>query len=121
MNENPEALSAPAFKPFSASAEEKAQWVKRFIESGLSIRKFSAQNGLPKMSLWRWVNKAKAKQTPDGAVAVHPAVPAFTEIKLLPPVERSAWVAELSSPNGQVLRLSKDVPAALLEELLLVC
>jgi hypothetical protein len=52
---------------------------------------------------------------------VYPAVPAFTEIKLLPPVERSAWVAELSLPNGKVLRLSKDVPAAMLEQLLRLC
>ena len=111
----------PAARPFEATAEEKAQWVKRFLESGLSIRKFSAQNGIGYMSLWRWTNIARAKQTPDGAVGVYPVVPAFTEIKLLAPVESSVWVAELSLPNGKVLRLSKDVPAALLEQLLRLC
>jgi hypothetical protein len=48
-------------------------------------------------------------------------VPAFAEIKLAPSVERAEWVAELSLPNGKVLRLAKDVPACLLEQLLRLC
>jgi hypothetical protein len=40
---------------------------------------------------------------------------------LVPAVERSDWVAELSLPSGKVLRLSKEVPAAMLEALLRLC
>ena len=121
MNENSEALIAPPAKRFQVTAEQKVQWVRRFIESGLSIRKFSAQNGLPQMSLCRWVNRARGNQSTDRAVEAQPAAPAFTEIKLVPSVERSDWVAELSLSNGKVLRLSKEVPAAMLEQLLRLC
>jgi hypothetical protein len=97
---------------------EKTEWARRFLESGLSLRKFSAQHGLCHMSVWRWVNQAKGRAE---AVAVAGVAAAFTEIKLLPPAERSEWAAELSLPNGRRLRLHREVPAALLEQLLRVC
>lgn len=121
MNENPEALALPARKLYIATQQQKAQWVKRFNESGLSLRQFSDQNGIGYMSLWRWVSRTKAKPTIETAAEPHPAAPTFTEIKLVPSVERSDWVAELSLSNGKVLRLSKEVPAAMLEQLLRVC
>jgi hypothetical protein len=118
MNETTEVLSVtPVFKYFQATAEEKGEWVRRFMQSGLSIRKFSAQHALPRMSLWRWVNKGRDKTVP----VTPSAVSAFTEIKLLPSVERSDWVAELSLPNGKVLRFAKEVPSAMVEQLLRLC
>jgi transposase-like protein len=120
MNETAEASLLPIRK-FLPSQEARAQWVKRFSESGLSLREFSAQNGLGYMSLWRWVKRAKAKQSPDRAVEMQPEATTFTEIKLVPSLESSTWVAELSLPQGKVLRLSKDVPASMLEQLLRVC
>jgi hypothetical protein len=69
------------------------------------------------MSLWRWVNKTR-KET---VAATDSGAATFTEIKLSSPVERSDWVAELSLPKGTVLRLSKEVPASMLEQLLRVC
>lgn len=120
MNETAEACTLSVRK-FLPSQEARSQWVKRFSESGLSLREFSAQNGIGYMSLWRWVKRAKAKQSPDGAVEVPPGATTFTEIKLVPSMERCDWVAELSLPQGKVLRLSKEVPAAMLEQLLRVC
>ena len=118
MNEDVEAKrEATLSKYLRVSEPERAEWVRRFQESNLSIRKFSAQNGLCHISVWRWVNRARGEANP----AERSAVPAFTEIKLAPPLERSDWVAELSLPGGKVLRLSKDVPAAMLEQLLRVC
>jgi hypothetical protein len=118
MNEKVEALEvAPVWKGSAATVAEKAEWARRFLESGQSIRKFSAQHALPRMSLWRWVNKVRGETVP----VTSSAVAAFTEIKLVPAVERSDWVAELSLPNGKVLRLSKEVPACLLEQLLGLC
>jgi len=49
------------------------------------------------------------------------SAPGFTEIKVLPWIEHSNWVAELSLPTGKVLRFSKEVPASMLEELLRLC
>ena len=118
MNEDVEAKREAALpKYLRVSEAERAEWVRRFQESNLSIRKFSAQNGLCHISVWRWVNRARGEAKP----AESSAVPAFTEIKLAPPLERSDWVAELSLPGGKVLRFSKDVPAAMLEQLLRVC
>ena len=118
MNASDEVLTVAAVaKSNPVSAEEKAQWVRRFVESGLSLREFSAQNGLGYMSLWRWVNKARE----PGVGATGSPPPAFTEIKLLPALEPTPWVAEWSLPNGAVLRVSKEVPAAVLEQLLRVC
>ena len=121
MNESPEAPALPIRRFFQTPPEQRAQWVRRFLESGLSIRKFSAQNQLGYQSLWRWVQKRKANEATDGAMEARSVVPAFAEIKLAPSVERAEWVAELSLPNGKVLRLAKDVPACLLEQLLRLC
>ena len=116
MNENPEAVPMVAVSK-TFDVQEKAEWARRFLESGLSLRKFSAQHGLPRMSLWRWTNKAR-----DPVVSVTTgAGPGFTEIKLPVGLECSHWAAELSRPNGVSLRLTHDVPAALLEQLLRVC
>jgi hypothetical protein len=109
--------AAPVAKGLPATEPEQGEWVRRYLESGLSLRKFSAQNGLGYMSLWRWVNRARAEATRVAG----PAVPAFTEIKLLPPVERADWAAELSFPDGRVVRLSREVAAVMLEPLLRVC
>jgi hypothetical protein len=120
MNENSEVLVSPgppAKTNSPATQEEKAQWVRRFHESGLSLRKFSAQHSVRLMSLWRWVNQAKGPED----VAANSARPEFEEIKLPASIGRSDWAAELSLPNGTVLRLSKEVPAAMLDQLLRVC
>jgi transposase-like protein len=119
MNEHSEAtkVAAPVrCRPqrSAATAEEKAEWVKRFHESGLSLRKFSAQHSVSLMSICRWVNQAKAPQSAS-------PTPQFEELPLPPLAAGSDWAVELTLPNGTVLRLSKEVPAAMLEQLLRVC
>src|SRR6266436_7985061 len=93
MNEKSEPMAfspgAPAKKSFSATEEEKAEWVRRFRESGLSLRKFSVRHAVPLMSLWRWVNQPKGFQ----AIAAGSAQPEFTEIKLPASLVRSDWAA----------------------------
>jgi transposase-like protein len=116
MKANSDALVvAPISKTFQATKQDKAEWAKRYLESGLSLREFSAQSGLGYMSLWRWVNKTRHK----AAAKMESPTPGFTEIKLAPSVER--WAAELTLPNGTVLRLSKEAPAAMLDQLLRLC
>ena len=111
----------PEVRPCLApTTEEKAQWVKRFLESGISLRKFSAQHGLPLMSLWRWVDKARGGTTKQaGAVTV--AALEFAEVQLPASLSQSAWVVELRLPNGTVMRMTRDVPSGLVEQLLRVC
>jgi hypothetical protein len=118
MNENPAgpqvAAAAAALKPLAVTLEEKAEWVRRFNESGQSLRQFGARHGLGYMALWRWVSKSRE-------AARAPTLATFTEIKLPAPVVCSNWAAELSLPNGLVLRVGHDLPVALLQQLLRVC
>jgi transposase-like protein len=118
MNANDEVLKTVAgSKNSGLSEEEKAQCARRFLESGLSLREFSAQNGLGYMALWRWVQRERKQ-----AVTVSTsAAPSFTEIQLSAAAPAPPWVAEWSLPNGAVLRVSKEVPAAVLEQLLRLC
>ena len=121
MNASDEVTNTPNGTELSqglpAKPEDKAQWVKRFVESGLSLRAFSAQHGIGFMSLWRWVHKASK----PAVAATEAATLGFTEIKLSPAMEPAPWVAEWRLPNGAVLRLSKEVPPAMLEVLLRLC
>ena len=113
---------SPVAKPLALTAQDKAEWVKRFRESGQSLRSFSAQHALPLMSLWRWARKQRLEVEGLSPGLVPSSEPQFAEIKWEPCLARGGeWVAELSLPGGRVLRLSKEVPPAMLEQLLRVC
>src|SRR5215472_2345841 len=90
-----------------ASAAEKAEWVKRFHESGLPLRKFSTEHPVALMSICRWVKQAKETQAHPGAVE-------FEEVKLPRPINHQ-WIAELTLANGTIVRWSKEVPPGMLE------
>jgi len=102
-------------KGLQVKAEHKAEWVRRFHQSGLSYEKFSHQQGLRMATLWRWVQKER-EIPPEGCPV------AFTEIKLVEPAPppRPGSI-ELSFANGNTLRIWGEVPPALLEQLLRVC
>ena len=115
--------------------EEQAQWVKRFLESGWSIRKFAKANDIPRMSLWRWVQRAGERSpasptrvgVPSGVVAgeqsqkVESITTQFAELKLPPSFGQPSWAVEVRLPNGTVLRLTKDTPPTLVDQLLRIC
>jgi hypothetical protein len=101
----------------TVSVEERAEWVRRFKQSGLSLRKFSAGHGLRCMTLCRWVNR---QQTAELSLS---EAPTFVELKRPsePAPEGPAWSAELSFADGRILRLQADAIPAVLEQLLRVC
>lgn len=123
MNEpNNEAAStaeAAARKLKILSASQKAEWVEKYLKSGLSLREFSNQSGLGYMSLYRWVRKQRESAEPRPKRASE-AID-FAELKLPASIQRSDWAVELSLPNGTVLRMSKDTPPGLVDQLLRVC
>jgi transposase-like protein len=98
------------------TAAEKAEWVRRFGESGLSLRKFSTQYGLRWASLWRW----NSRYPVDGlGEAEAPEEVDFIEVQLPAPLSaKSGWAAELSFANGNVLRLNGELASVVLKELL---
>jgi transposase-like protein len=91
-----------------STAAERAQWVQRYLQSGLAPREFAAQHGLKYSTLQRWVANAPA------------VAPAFTEVKL-PPLLAAGWTAEVVRPSGTTLRLTNAVSSALLEQVLRAC
>ena len=97
--------------------EERAEWVRRFLDSGLTQHDFCRANSVALSTLQRWV----AEQESDSqSTSLNPqAVFAEVQCPALPTPTR--WVAELCRPNGVVLRLAQEVSPGLLEKLLRVC
>ena len=104
-------------KPMSTAAERN-EWLRRYRESGLSVRRFCEEHKLVLNTFYQW--RSKSRLAP-GALAVAAVEPAFTEIKLQGSSVPCAWAAELQRPNGVILRVGTNLPAALLEQLLRVC
>ncbi len=99
-----------------ATLEEKAEWAKRFAESGLKQREFCRQHGLVLTTLQRWL--AQAQGHPWGGTGTKAA---FVEVKPSPWVGSPRWAAELCGGNGRILRVAHDVPVDLLQQLLRAC
>ena len=103
-------------KGMEVTSAEKAEWVRRFKESGLSLRKFSEQYGLRWGSLWRWTSKYSSA----GVERANP--PGFVEVQLPPALgSEPAWSVELTFANGNILRMCGAVPAGILQQVLSVC
>jgi transposase-like protein len=123
MNEpNREAASVaevPAQTLRTLTASQKAEWAEKYLQSGLGLREFSSQHGLGYMSLYRWVRKRRGGSKPQEKQAQEAI--SFAELKLPGSAQRSAWAVELTLPNGTVLRMSKDTPPTLVDQLLRLC
>jgi hypothetical protein len=103
-------------KGLEVTPAEKAEWVRRFKESGFSLRKFSEQYGLRRSSLWQWTSKYSSADVKSANA------PAFVEVQLRPaPVCEPAWSVELTFANGNILRMCGEVPAGTLQQVLSVC
>ena len=108
------AASVIPTKGLQVKPEHKAEWVRRFRESGMSYTQFSRQHGIRRASLCNWVNR-QSPPAAEGCVR-------FTELKVPSPLlECASWSAELTLANGNVLRLCGSVPPEILERLLRVC
>lgn len=97
---------------------ERNEWLRRYRESGLSIRQFCEEHKLVLNTFYQWRSKSRLAFS---ALAVAAVEPAFTEIKLQGSSVPWVWAAELQRPNGIILRVGTNLPAGLLEQLLRVC
>jgi transposase-like protein len=122
MNEpNSEAAAiaeVPAQTLRTLTASQKAEWVEKYLQSGLGLREFSSQHGLGYRSLYRWLRKQRGSKPADKQA---PEAIDFAELKLPGSAQRSAWAVELTLPNGTILRMSKDTPPTLVDQLLRLC
>jgi hypothetical protein len=98
---------------------ERQEWLRRYGESGLSIREFCEKNKLVLNTFYQW--RSKSQLVRASAEVVTNSEPAFAEIKLEGLNTACNWVAELRRPNGVILRVGANLPGVLLEQLLRIC
>ena len=87
---------------------ERAQWVRQYLQSGLTQREFAVQHGLRLSTLQRWLAQ-------NSHLA---SAPRFAELKLPALPSPAPWAAEVVRVDGATLRLAHDVAPALLRQLL---
>ena len=86
--------STPTRRKFTAS--ERADWVARYRQSGLTQSAFARQRGLPLGTLHQWLHRFKDYPSP-------PQPPIFKELIL--PASAPAWSAEISLGQDCIVRL----------------
>jgi hypothetical protein len=120
MNDEEVATVTVPMRKRMSTAEERESWIRRYRESGLSVLQFCDEHKLAPQTFYQWL--ANTRLAPQTIVpAASEGLLKFTEIKLEAPNSPCAWAAELCRPNGLVLRVGPNLPAALLEQLLRVC
>jgi transposase-like protein len=97
--------------------DEKAEWVRRFLEAGLTQHEFCRAHPISLSTLQRWV----AEHESGSQSASQSSQAVFAEVPCAAPSLSTWWVAELCRPNGSVLRLAQEVSPGLLEKLLRLC
>lgn len=117
MNEIP---SAPRPRRFT-TPEQRLDFVRRYLESGLTQEEFARQNGFSVAALYKWLAQARAAgHVPPGQLPGRSPVrpPALQEIPLGSVLPAAPWAAELRQPSGAVLSIGAGLPAPLLNLLL---
>src|SRR5215471_9550464 len=103
-------------KGLQVTAAEKAEWVRRFEQSGVPLSAFCAQYGLRVASLRNWrVRYADDSLSSALSSLCAQSPPDFMEMQLPAVMTAPAWSVELALGNGKVLRLNGEVPAGLVE------
>ena len=100
---------------FDAGYNQRAALVARYRASGLGLKTFALQEGLPPGRLHYWTyQKPAAVPAPRAAKAARTAVaPVFQEVKLpARPEWDYRWVAEVGLPGGLAVRFGASAPAS---------
>jgi hypothetical protein len=92
-----------------STAAERAQWGRRYQQSGLSQREFARQQAIGLSTLQRWLRETPAPEPP----------PVFAEVAW--PAVAPRWAVEVVRADGTVLRLTAEVPPAWLPHCLPPC
>ena len=91
------------------TAEQRSQWVERYLHSGLTQREFAANHKLSVSNLQRWAAQAPGRG------------PCFAEVTLPAGPSSEGWTAEIVRPNGATLRCTNAIAPELLQQLLRPC
>ena len=98
----------------NASSEEIGSIIARYRASGLGLKAFAEEEGLPPGRLHYWIYEKSAGVRGRGSTQPTPAVaaPVFQEVKLpCRPEWGCGWAAEVGLPGGMAVRFSASAPA----------
>jgi len=107
------------------SAADREQWVRRYREGDLGLKRFAQRHGLRPAQLHYWIYGARQPTAPmrTRGSAASPA-PVFREV-LLPRQPSLEWAAKITWPDGLDVSVARDAdPAwigALIEHLRRAC
>jgi hypothetical protein len=99
---------------FTASANEIANIVARYRASGLGLKAFALEEGLPPGRLHYWIYQKPGEVTNRRPTQRAPvaAAPVFQEVKLASrPEWGCGWAAEVDLPGGIAVRFSTSASA----------
>ena len=98
---------------FNASSKEIANIIARYRASGLGLKAFALEEGLPPGRLHYWIYQKPAGVTsrqPTQSIAA--AAPVFQEVKLPSGADWGwAWAVEVGLPGGIAVRFSASASA----------
>ena len=101
-------------RSFNASSKEIANIIGRYRASGIGLKAFALEAGLPPGRLHYWVYQKSAGVTGRRPNRPTPtaAAPTFQEVKLLSrPEWGCGWAAEVGLPGGIAVRFSASAAA----------
>ena len=102
----------------SARARQMRRELARWQRSGLKLREFGQQHGIPPSTLswWRQVFRRAGEAEVNGAAAEKPVV--FTEVPQPAKVPRTASVVEIVLHSGHMVRVSAGADTDTLQRVL---
>jgi len=104
-----------------ATPEERLQWVRRYLASGLTHREFCRRYGVGHTTLSEWQRKVRRQQKQAAAFKpkeLSEAEPVLKEVSLGSVLGQNHWAGEVSFPSGMVLRVSTELPPDLLRAII---
>ena len=93
------------------SEAEQAQWVQRYRSSGLGLKRFAAQHGLPAGQLHYWTYSPRGSKSVARATGFHEVTAA------IPWKSAASWAAEIGLPDGTTVRLDGRAEVAWVKQL----
>ncbi len=99
---------------FNASSNEIANIIARYRASGLGLKAFALNEGLPPGRLHYWIYQKPTGTTGHRPTQARPATsaPVFQEVKLPSrPEWGHGWAAEIGLPGGLAVRFSASASA----------
>ncbi len=94
----------PQAAPKEYTPEARAEWIRRYRDSGMGLKRFAAENGLKPRQLHYWVYGRRVR--PARKMPAHE--PVFQEIRLPEALRGVGWSAEIGWRDGTTVRFRAD-------------